>query len=88
MWRQSYVYQAVRLGRDGAVELVCHERPFRASDECSAIVTAEAMHEVLHTQDCNALRVLSEAREILWTREFVNEEQSHWPDVNGGPGRS
>jgi hypothetical protein len=64
-----YVYQAAQLDQGGAVQDVCHERPFEAADLDAAIVTAGALHEVLKVAEhCNSIRVLDAHRAVLWSR--------------------
>jgi hypothetical protein len=66
-----YVYRAAQLERDGTLRRICHEREFEAADYEAAIVTAEALHEVLHAAEhCNAIQVLDSFRNMLWTRHL------------------
>jgi hypothetical protein len=65
---QDYLYQALELNPDGSVNLVCHEGKFQAFDLESAIVTGQALLEVIPTADaCNELRVLDHSRHLLWS---------------------
>ena len=71
---QPYFYQSIQLLDGGEVKTICHERPFEASDDESAIVTGEALHEVLQAAEhCNAIRVLDANRAVLWTRLLQEE---------------
>ena len=74
---QAYVYQAAEIDDDGSLIDVCHERRFEAVDIEGAIVTAEALHEVLKAAEhCNAIRVLDADRNVLWTRRLEADDAS------------
>ncbi len=66
---KQYLYQAAQLADDGSLEDVCHERSFEASDYEAAVITADAIHEVLKVAEhCNAIRVLDTLRNVIWSR--------------------
>ena len=66
---QAFVYRAAQLASDGTLQQICHERGFEAADHEAAIVTAEALHEVLKAAEhCNAIQVLDLHGNMLWTR--------------------
>jgi hypothetical protein len=66
---KQYLYQAAQLADDGSLEDVCHERSFEASDHEAAVITADAIHEVLKVAEhCNAIRVLDTLRNVIWSR--------------------
>lgn len=77
MKEHTYAYQAVRLGDDGRVQRIGHERLFQASDAVSAIEAAEAVHDALHPVDhCNAIRIMDDRRTVLWTRKLAEHAGS------------
>ncbi len=64
----EYVFQAIKANPDGSVGAVCHEGKFEAFDLESAIVTAQALFEVIPiSDDCDSLYILDPSRHILWT---------------------
>lgn len=65
---QDFLYQAVEMDPDGAVETICHEGKFQAFDLEAAIVTGHALLEVIPTSDaCNHLCILDPSRHLLWS---------------------
>jgi hypothetical protein len=72
-----FIYQAAELGPDNSLRVVCHERKFEAAAFEEAVVTANALHEVLHAAEhCNAIRVLDTNRNVLWSRLVRGLEQA------------
>ena len=73
----EYIFQAVERGEDGSVEFVCHESDFKADDLESAIVTANALLEVIPVADkCNRIQVLDEGGNVLWSRLIEAHEHA------------
>jgi hypothetical protein len=67
----EYVFQAIRANPDGSIHTVCHEGKFEAFDLEAAIVTAQALLEVIPISEaCNALYILDQSRHILWTGDI------------------
>ena len=74
----EYIFQAVQLGLEGAEHFVCHESDFHAADLESAIVTANALLEVIPVSDqCNMIQVLGLDRGLLWRRPIEPFEHTN-----------
>ena len=73
----EYIFQAVEHGADGSVAFVCHESEFKADDLDSAIVTANALLEVIPVADkCNSIQVLDLTGQVLWSRAIEPHEHA------------
>jgi hypothetical protein len=74
---QDFLYQAVNMNPDGSVEIICHEGNFQAFGLESAVVTGQALLEVIPTSnDCNHLCILDPARHLLWTGPIEHDGQA------------
>jgi hypothetical protein len=72
---QDYVYQALEMNSDGSVSLICHEGRFQAFDLESAVITGQALLEVIPTADaCNELCVLDVLGRVLWSGPIMAEQ--------------
>ena len=72
----EYIFQAVERARNGDVLLMCHDSQFAATDTESAIVTANALFEIIPVSDrCNRIEVLDPFGNRLWSRAI--EESEH-----------
>ena len=71
----EYLFQAIERRPDGSAAFVCHESEFLADDLDSAIVTANALLEVIPiAEKCNSIQVLDQSREVLWSRPIEAHE--------------
>ena len=73
----EYIFQAVERARNGILMFTCHESEFAANDLESAIVTANALFEVIPVSDrCNRIEVLDLSGVRLWSRAIEVSEHA------------
>jgi hypothetical protein len=74
---RDFIYQAIEMNPDGSVEMVCHEGNLQAFDLESAVVTGQALLEVIPTSDdCNHLCILDQTRHLLWSGPIEDENEA------------
>ena len=73
----DYIFRAVERDPAGVLILVCHESQFQAADMESAIVTANALFEVIPVSDkCNSIEVLDPSGAVVWSRAIEPNEHA------------
>ena len=71
----DYIFQAVERGADRQLVFICHDSQFVADDIESAVVTANALFEVIPVLDrCNRIEVLDPFGNRLWSRPIEASE--------------
>ena len=71
----DYILQAVERGPDGRLLFVCYDSPFVADEIESAVVTANALFEVIPVLDrCNRIEILDTCGNRLWSRPIDASE--------------
>ena len=65
----DYIFRAVERDPAGVLSYLCHESEFQAADLESAVVTANALFEVIPVADkCNSIEVLDPSGGCVWSR--------------------